>query len=165
MHMWSCGLSGWLGSGFFFTMHIRDAQSLRDLEMHQASSRSLISSLMKVLYFKGMVYSFVETSGPVVGRSISMRLVCPKSVEDLEIISANLLVSIVLSLCWISNGTFAAKCWCFCYELKVDVVSYCSNSMCLCWSCLHLHLLGIFKLMEEEQVAVQIVWAVEQVAF
>ena len=58
--------------------------------MHLASSRSLISSSMKVLYFKGMVYGFIETGGPVVGRSISMRLVCPKSAEDLEIISSNL---------------------------------------------------------------------------
>ena len=67
--------------------------------MHLASSRSLISSSTKVLYFKGMVYGFVEAGGPVVGRSISMRLVHPKSADDLEIISATLLVSIVLSLC------------------------------------------------------------------
>ena len=67
--------------------------------MQPASSRSLISSSTKVLYFKGMVYRFVETGGPVVGRSISMRLVHPKSAEDFEIISANLLISILLSLC------------------------------------------------------------------
>ena len=48
-------------------MQISDAQLLRDLEMHPASSRHLISSLMKALYFKGVVYSFVETGGPVVG--------------------------------------------------------------------------------------------------
>ena len=72
-------------------------QSLSDMEMHLASLRSFISSLTKDLYFKGMVYGFVETGGPVVGRSISIRSVLPKSAEDLEIISANLLVSILLS--------------------------------------------------------------------
>ena len=92
-------------------MHIWDAQLLRDLEMHLASSISLISSSLKVLYFKGMVYGFVEIGGPVVGRSISMRLVHQKSAEDLEIISANWLVSIVLSLCWTSNGMFASCSW------------------------------------------------------
>ena len=80
-------------------MHIGDTQSLRDLEMHLASSRSLISSLTKAFYFKGAVYGFVDTGGPVVERSISMRLVHPKSVGYLEIMSVNLLVNIVLSLC------------------------------------------------------------------
>ena len=89
-------------------MHIRDAQSLSDLEMQLASSRSFLSSSTNNLYFKGIVYSFVETGGPVVGRSISIRLVLPKSVGDLEIISANLLVSILLSFCCMSNGTFAS---------------------------------------------------------
>ena len=79
-------------------MHIRDAQLLSDLEMQLASLRGFISSSMKDLYFKGMVYGSVETGGPVVGRFISMRLVHPKSAGDLEIISANLLVSIVLSV-------------------------------------------------------------------
>ena len=53
-------------------MHIGDTQVLRDLEMHPASSRSLISSLTKVLYFKGLVFHFVKTGGPIVGRSIFM---------------------------------------------------------------------------------------------
>ena len=66
---------------------------------------------MKDLYLKGMVHGFVETGGPVVGRSISIRLVLTKSVGDLEIISANLLVSILLSFCCMSNGTFASCSW------------------------------------------------------
>ena len=73
-----------------------------------ASSRSFISSSTKDLYFKGMVYGFVETGGPVVGRSISIRLVLLKSVGDLEMMPENLLVSIVCSLCCISNGTLAS---------------------------------------------------------
>ena len=57
-----------------------------------------------------------------------MRLICPKSAGDLEIISANLLVSIVLSLCWISNGTFASCSW-FC-----DLLLLCAFVVKLEWS-------------------------------
>ena len=84
-----------------------DAQLLSDLEMHPASSRSFISSSMKDLYFSSMVYGFVAIGGPVVGRSISTRLVLPKSVGYLEIIHLNSLFNIVLSLCCITGWTFA----------------------------------------------------------
>ena len=46
--------------------------------------------------------------GLLVGRSISIKLVLPKSVGDLEIMHVNLLINIVLSLCCISGGTFAS---------------------------------------------------------
>ena len=58
-----------------------------------------------------MVYVFVETGGPVVGMSISIKLVLPKSVGDLEMMPVNLLVSMVFSLHCISNVTFAS-CTC-----------------------------------------------------
>ena len=79
-------------------MHMGDAQLLSDLEMHPASSRSFISLLMKDLYFSGMVYGFVAMGGPVVGRSISTKLVLLKSVGELEIIHVNSLFNIILSL-------------------------------------------------------------------
>ena len=63
---------------------------------------------MKDLYLRGMVYGFVETGGPVAGRSISIKLVCPKSAGDLEMMPVNLLVSIVFSLHCISNRTLAS---------------------------------------------------------
>ena len=85
-----------------------DAQLLSDLEMHLASSRSFISLSMKDLYFSSMVYGFIAMCGPVVGRSISTKLVLPKSVGDLEMMHVNLLFNIVLSLCCITGGTFAS---------------------------------------------------------
>ena len=93
-------------------MHMGDAQSLSDLEMHPASSRSLISSLTKDLYLEGMVYGFVETSGPVVGRSISIKLVLPKSAGNVEMMPVNLLVSMVLSLCCSCIGDLLLSCAC-----------------------------------------------------
>ena len=69
---------------FFLMMHIGDAQSLRHLEMQQASFKSQIYSSTKDWYFKGIVYGFDDTGGPLVGKSISTRLVCPKSAGDLE---------------------------------------------------------------------------------
>ena len=88
-------------------MHMGDAQSLNDLEIHPVSSRSLISSSMKDLYFKGIVYSFFATDGPVVCRSISTRFVLQKSVGDLEMIHVKLF-NIALSLLWINDGTFVS---------------------------------------------------------
>ena len=44
--------------------------------------------------------------GPVVGRSISTKLVLPQSVGDLEIMHVNSLFNIVLRLCCITGGTF-----------------------------------------------------------
>ena len=58
-----------------------------------------------------MVQGFVETGGPVVGWSISIRLVLPKSVGELEMMPVNLLVSIVSSLHCMSNGT-SESCIC-----------------------------------------------------
>ena len=46
-------------------MHMGHAQSLSDLEMHPASSRSFISLSTKDLYLRGMVLGFVDTGGPV----------------------------------------------------------------------------------------------------
>ena len=89
-------------------MHMRDAQLLSDLEMQPASSRSFISSSTKDLYFSGMVYGFIATGGPVVGRFISTKLVLPKSVGDLEMMHVNLLFNIVLGLCCISVRMFAS---------------------------------------------------------
>ena len=63
------------------------------MTLHPASSRSLILSSMKDLYFRGMVYGFDVTWRPVVGRSISTKFVLPKSVEDLETIHVNLVLS------------------------------------------------------------------------
>ena len=42
------------------------------------------------------------------GRSISIKLVLPKSVGDLEMMPINLLFNMVLSLCCISSGMFAS---------------------------------------------------------
>ena len=85
--MWLAGV--WL----FLDYQMGDAQSLSDFEIHPASSRNFISSSMKDLYFKGMVYGFDVTGRPVVGQSISTRFVLPKSVEDLETIHVNLVLS------------------------------------------------------------------------
>ena len=89
-------------------MQMGDAQLLSDLEMQPAFSRSFISSSMKDLYFRGMVYGFVAMGGPVVGRSISTKLVLLKSVGDLEILHVNSLFNIVLSLFCITGVTFAS---------------------------------------------------------
>ena len=45
---------------------------------------------------------------PVVGRSISIKLVLPKSGGDLEMMPVNLLFNMVLSLCCISSRTLAS---------------------------------------------------------
>ena len=92
-------------------MHIGDAQLLRDLKMQPASSKSLISSLTKDWYFKEIVYGFDDPGGPVVGRSFSTRLVCPKSAGDLEMMLENLLVSMECNCCHISGGTSASCSW------------------------------------------------------
>ena len=105
-----------------------DAQWLSDLEMHPASSRSFISLSMKDLYFRGVVYGFVATDGPVVGRSISTKLVLLKSVGDLEIIHVDSLFNIVLSLCCITGGTFAS---CSCIG---DLLLSCACVWKLDWS-------------------------------
>ena len=86
-------------------MHIGDAQSLRDLEMQLAASKSWISSLMKDWYFKGIVYGFDDTGGYMVGRSISTRLVHPKSAGDLEMMLENLLASMECNCCCVCAGT------------------------------------------------------------
>ena len=62
---------------------------------------------MKDLYFEGIVYGYVATGGPVVGRSISTRYVLLKSAEDLEMIHVKLF-NIVLSFLCINGGTFAS---------------------------------------------------------
>ena len=70
-----------------------DAQLLSDFEIYPASSRSFISLSMKDIYFRGMVYGFDATGGPVAGRSISTKFVLPKFVEDLETIHVNSVLS------------------------------------------------------------------------
>ena len=96
--------------------------------MHLASSRSFISVSMKDLYFSGMVYGFVAMDGPVVGRSISTKLVLLKSAGDLEIIHVNSLFNIVLSLCCITGRAFA---FCSCIS---DLLLSCSFVWKLDWS-------------------------------
>ena len=103
-------------------------QSLSDLEMHLASSRSFILSSMKNLYFKGMVYGFVAMGGPIVGRSISTKFIQLKSAEDLETIHVNSLFNIVLSLFCINGGTFA-----FCSYIS-DLLLSCACVWKLDWS-------------------------------
>ena len=74
------------------TMQMGDAQSLIDFKMQPASSRSLISSSMNDLYLRGIEYGLEATGKPVVGRSISTKLVLPKPADDLDIIHANWLL-------------------------------------------------------------------------
>ena len=59
--------------------------------MQPASSRSFISSSTNDLYLRGIVHALDATGKPVVGRSISTRLVLPKSadVDELDIMHAN----------------------------------------------------------------------------
>ena len=149
MHIQSWILWGWLGSGFFLMMHIGDAQSLGDLEMQPASSKSQISSSMKAWYLKGIVYSFDDTSGPVVDRSISTRLVCLTSAGDLEMMLENLLVSMECNCCCVSGGMSASCSWigdlllsCACV-MKLEQLgkagsrgfeySFLSEALPLCW--------------------------------
>ena len=89
MHILSCSLLGWLRSSFFFTIQMGDAHSLIDFEIQPASSRSFISLSMNDLYFRGILYGLDATDRPVVGRSISTKLVLPKSADDCEIMHAN----------------------------------------------------------------------------
>ena len=74
-------------------MQMEDAQLLIDFEMQPVSSRSFIH-LQNDLYLRGIVYGLDATGKPVVGRSISTKLVLPKSADDLHIIHANLLLII-----------------------------------------------------------------------
>ena len=66
--------------------------------MQLASSRSFISSSMNGLYLGGVVYGLVATGKPVVGRSISTRLVLSKSADELDMMHTNCLLTIWLSL-------------------------------------------------------------------
>ena len=109
-------------------MHMGDAQLVSDLEMYPVSSGSFISLSMKHLYFSGMVYGFVAMGGPVVGRSISTKLVLLKSVGDLEIMHVNSLFNTVLSLCCITGRTFAS---CSCIH---DLLLSCACIWKLDWS-------------------------------
>ena len=81
-------------------MQMGDAQLLIDFEMQPASSRNFISSSMNDLYLRGMVYGLDVTGKPVVGRSISTKLVLPKSADNLDIIHATwlLIMQFTLSL-------------------------------------------------------------------
>ena len=74
MHILSCSLLVWLGSGFFFTIQVGDTQPLIDFEMEPTSSRSFISSSTNDLYLRCKVYGLDATGRPVVGRSISSNL-------------------------------------------------------------------------------------------
>ena len=108
IHILSCSFLGWLGSGFFFTIQMGDAQSLIDFEMQLASSRSLISSSVNDLYLRGIVYGLDATGKPVVGRYISIKLVLPKSADDLETIHSYWLLIMWFSLSLADYGTSAS---------------------------------------------------------
>ena len=79
-------------------MQMGDAQLLIDFEIQPVSSRTLISSTMNDLYLRGIVYGLDATGKPVVGRSISTKLVLPKSTDDLDIIHANWVLIMWFSL-------------------------------------------------------------------
>ena len=75
-----------------------DTQSLSDFDIQPASSRSFISSSTSDLYLIGIVYGLDATGKPIVGRSISTRLVLPKFADELDMMHANWLLTIWFSL-------------------------------------------------------------------
>ena len=89
-------------------MQMSDAQSLIDLEMQPASFRSFISSSMNDLYLRGIVYGLDATGKPVVGRSISTRLVLPKSADELDILHVDWLFIMWFSLSLAAWGISAS---------------------------------------------------------
>ena len=89
-------------------MQIEDAQSLIDFEMQPAFSKSFISSSMNDLYLRGLVYGLDATGKPVVGRSISTKLVPTKSADNLDIIHSNWLLIMWFSLSLAVCGMYAS---------------------------------------------------------
>ena len=79
-------------------MQMGDGQSLTDFEMQPVFSKSFISSSTNDFYLRGIVYGLDATGKAVAGRSISTKLVVPKSADDLEIIHANWLLIMWFSL-------------------------------------------------------------------
>ena len=80
---------GWKGPGFLGIIITGAAHGLKLSEMQPAFSNSHVFLSMKFWYLRGMGFGLHAFGGPMVGISISNRLVLSTSMEDLDMMLSN----------------------------------------------------------------------------